>query len=112
MKREDRGTVRQPSAGWFTTGTHVAVDVPLRFSEETDEAGLPLWERPLTPSERFDPTGNTEAAAWTDHHLREAVAVVRGQYGPGMEFEAQRWLIMAFLDALGYQESAGYPVID
>lgn len=36
----------QPPQGWYTFGTHVDIPVSLEFSEEKDEAGMPLWERP------------------------------------------------------------------
>ena len=35
-----------PPDGWFTFGTLVDFDGPVEFSTETDEAGMPLWERP------------------------------------------------------------------
>lgn len=35
-----------PPAGWFVFGTHVDRPGPLDFSDEVDEAGMPLWERP------------------------------------------------------------------
>lgn len=40
-----------PPAGWFHFGTHVDEPVRLEFSEETDEALMPLWERPIPPAE-------------------------------------------------------------
>jgi hypothetical protein len=39
-------TYQTPPEGWFTFGTHVDIPGPLEFSTETDEAGMPLWERP------------------------------------------------------------------
>lgn len=38
-------TYKEPPEGWFTFGTHVEIPGPLEFSDETDEAGMPLWER-------------------------------------------------------------------
>lgn len=38
---------REPPEGWSTFGTHVYVPGPLEFSDEEDDAGMPLWERPL-----------------------------------------------------------------
>lgn len=40
-------TYAKPPRGWFAFGTHVDIPGPLVFSEETDEAGMPLWERPV-----------------------------------------------------------------
>lgn len=37
---------REPPEGWFPFGMHVDEPVPLEFSEEVGEDGLPLWERP------------------------------------------------------------------
>lgn len=42
-------TWREPPEGWYLFGTHVDVPVPLEFSTETDEALMPLWERPIPP---------------------------------------------------------------
>jgi hypothetical protein len=36
---------RTPPEGWSVFGTHVDIPGPLEFSTETDEAGMPLWER-------------------------------------------------------------------
>lgn len=46
----------EPPPGWFTFGTHLDFpDVPLQFSKETGEDGLPLWERPvITVQEEID----------------------------------------------------------
>lgn len=39
---------RQPPPGWFDFGSHAdGFDGPLEFSEETDDGGMPLWERHL-----------------------------------------------------------------
>lgn len=35
-----------PPPGWFSFGTHIDEPGPLEFSAETDEGGMPLWERP------------------------------------------------------------------
>jgi len=40
----------EPPEGWYAFGTHVDVPVRLEFSEKTDDALMPLWERPI-PSE-------------------------------------------------------------
>ena len=43
-----------PPDGWFYMGSHVGAPwLNLEFSEEMDETGLPLWERPVqhTPAE-------------------------------------------------------------
>lgn len=43
-----------PPEGWFWFGTHAAFDVPkemLEFSSDVDNAGVPLWERPVTQPE-------------------------------------------------------------
>lgn len=38
---------RIPPEGWFGFGTHVdEPGLPLEFSAQTGEDGLPLWERP------------------------------------------------------------------
>jgi hypothetical protein len=42
----DPVTFKPPPEGWFAFGTHVDTPGPLEFSDETDEAGMPLWERP------------------------------------------------------------------
>ena len=34
--------------GWFVFGTHLENPGPLEFSQESDDSGLPLWERPRT----------------------------------------------------------------
>ena len=36
-----------PPEGWFTFGSHVEWDGELEFSKETDDGGMPRWERPL-----------------------------------------------------------------
>lgn len=43
-----------PPDGWFYMGSHVGAPwLNLEFSEEMDETGLPLWERPVqhTPTD-------------------------------------------------------------
>lgn len=39
-------TYHEAPRGWYQFGTHIKDPVPLEFSEETDDAGMPLWERP------------------------------------------------------------------
>lgn len=40
-------TYVKPPIGWSTFGTHAETIVRLEFSEERDENGVPLWERPI-----------------------------------------------------------------
>lgn len=41
----------EPPDGWFSFGSHVGCPwIPLEFSEETDEGGNPLFERPTPPA--------------------------------------------------------------
>lgn len=47
MVKTENGWFRPAPIGWHQFGTHVDQDVRLEFSEETDEAGMPLWERPV-----------------------------------------------------------------
>lgn len=46
-----------PPSGWYAFGTHAGWDSkdipPLEFSEEVDEAGMPLFERPNFSPRRF-----------------------------------------------------------
>ena len=44
-------TPTTPPDGWFTFGSHAPYPwiERLEFSDEVDEAGMPLWERPLPP---------------------------------------------------------------
>ena len=35
--------------GWYPLGWHIDQPVMLEFSEQEDEGGQPLWERPLSP---------------------------------------------------------------
>ena len=39
---------KDPPSGWYVFGTHAGWDTapPMRFSEEVDEALMPLWEQP------------------------------------------------------------------
>jgi hypothetical protein len=41
---------RDPPDGWFMFGSHAdrPFEGPLEFSTETDDAGMPLWERHTT----------------------------------------------------------------
>lgn len=36
-----------PPTGWFSFGAHIDEPGELEFSAETDEGGMPLWERPV-----------------------------------------------------------------
>lgn len=42
-----------PPSGWYQFGTHAGWDAgtvpPMEFSHASDEAGMPLWERPVPP---------------------------------------------------------------
>lgn len=38
-----------PPRGWFPLGTHAGRRGPLQFSDQKDDAGLPLWERRALP---------------------------------------------------------------
>jgi hypothetical protein len=49
MGEEATMTYREPPEGWSTFGTHIYRSVPIEFSDEEDEAGMPLWERPRPP---------------------------------------------------------------
>lgn len=42
-------TAPEPPEGWFHFGTHVDHDGPIEFSDDTDDAGMPKWERPAEP---------------------------------------------------------------
>lgn len=42
---------REPPPGWLPFGSLIDYDGPAECSEETGEDGLPLWERPIPPSE-------------------------------------------------------------
>lgn len=43
---DSTGSPVLPPAGWSFIGTHLDTTVPLEFSNELDDAGMPLWERP------------------------------------------------------------------
>ncbi|MFF2053681.1 hypothetical protein ACFVU2_18910 [Leifsonia sp. NPDC058194] len=45
--QQDDSTRSIPPAGWSVIGTHLDTTGPLEFSTELDDAGMPLWERPL-----------------------------------------------------------------
>lgn len=55
---------------------------------------------------------NTHEAALAENAMREAVAVVRGQYGPKMEGNAAQWLFMLLTELLGLPERIIYPTLD
>lgn len=47
---------RTPPAGWFPFGSHAGTSVPVEFSAELDDAGMPLWEKPTAcPSDDARP---------------------------------------------------------
>lgn len=39
----------EPPEGWYPFGYHIDIQVSLEFSTEVDDAGMPLWERPMEP---------------------------------------------------------------
>lgn len=52
LDRLDRAERVTPPDGWFPFGSHAPypwID-RIEFSEEKDEAGMPLWERPVAPN--------------------------------------------------------------
>ena len=51
MPTTEKDARREPPEGWHVFGTHVDVPVRLEFSEETDDALMPLWERPIPPEQ-------------------------------------------------------------
>lgn len=54
----------EPPEGWFVFGTHVDHDGPIESSDETDEAGMPKWERPVqivVADDSVEPTGEWDA---------------------------------------------------
>lgn len=54
LEAAEKAHTTTPPDGWFYMGSHVgATWLNLEFSEEMDETGLPLWERPVqhTPTD-------------------------------------------------------------
>lgn len=52
-----------PPDGWFYIGSHVGAPwLNLEFSEEVDETGLPLWERPVQHAPTDQDSRNTRRA--------------------------------------------------
>lgn len=40
-------TYLEPPEGWYPFGTHVDTPSRMEFSQEVDDAGMPIWERPF-----------------------------------------------------------------
>lgn len=56
----EKARTTTPPDGWFYMGSHVGAPwLNLEFSEEMDETGLPLWERPV----QHTPTDDARAYA-------------------------------------------------
>lgn len=54
LEATEKAHTTTPPDGWFYMGSHVGAPwLNLEFSEEMDETGLPLWERPVqhTPTD-------------------------------------------------------------
>lgn len=56
-----------PPDGWFYMGSHVGAPwLNLEFSEEMDETGLPLWERPVQHTPTDDEREALESALYEE----------------------------------------------
>jgi rubredoxin len=65
----DPVTFKPPPEGWFAFGYHVDIPGPLQFSDETDEAGMPLWERPgETRRGRYQESITCPVCDFTSYH--------------------------------------------
>ena len=62
-----------PPDGWFYMGSHVGAPwLNLEFSEEMDETGLPLWERPVQHTPTDDEREDMIAFLLRDHNFEES----------------------------------------
>lgn len=73
-----------PPDGWFVFGSHVGYGGPMEFSDETDPAGDPLWERPVYDRPADEPRNEAQPPAPsgpTDGKMRSAECLLCAQEG-------------------------------